>query len=208
MESWCYGSLSYVTNVTYNLTIIGPRWSKHIGAKWCKDNCHKLPRNTKCSPLYEWPLAAVKSGCPAQLTSCKAHGLGDIQQGALHFQHSIRSQKNEVFTREFLSGSCGNYIIYNYLLIACDKSYHARYPATQLYRRRSLASGDGSQSLCGLAVQLRGERYGPMEWTVESVESVSVSEAKGGRPSSKSFPARKAALKRQTKETHTLLTHT
>jgi hypothetical protein len=38
---------------------------------------------------------------------------------------------------------------------------------------------------------------------VESVESVSVSEAKGGRPSSKSFPARKAALKRQTKETHT-----
>ena len=127
----------------YNLTIIGPRWSKHNGAKWCKDNCHKLPRNTKCSPLYEWPLAAVKSGCPAQLTNCTAHGLGDIQQGALHFQHSIRSQKNDVFTREFLSGSCGNYmIIFLYCLwykLPCKVSSNAAVQETQPCFRRWFA---------------------------------------------------------------------
>ena len=68
-------------------------------AKWWKMVQRQLPhtatqpRNTKCSPLYEWPLAAVKSGCPAQLTAnkllLKAHGY-DI---ALHLQKSIQSHR-------------------------------------------------------------------------------------------------------------------
>ena len=131
------------------------------------------PRNTKCSPLYEWLLAAVKSGCPAQLTAnkllLKAHGYDILQLCTTPSRVNTITQKNEVFIvyiymhfpLEFLSGSCGN------CLYACEESYPARYPARQLYRC-SLASGHGLQMQSLQAVQLRGEKG---VWTHGGVNS-------------------------------------